>query len=132
MSGSRLLLATGLGVLMLLALACARRRDGAQLAARALPDSVFVEVINENYYDARVHLIYAGGARHPLGTIGGNQRQPAVAIAWQPRSFVVEVTLIIGGGVYRSDAIDVTAGDVVEIRVPPNLDASGFFRRIPR
>jgi len=96
------------------------------------PESVFVEVVNDNYYDVRVHTIYAGGARHSLGTIAGNQRQLAVAIPWQPRSLTVEVTLIIGGGVYRSDPIDVAAGDVVQVRVPVSLEASGFFRRVRR
>jgi len=101
-------------------------------AGAVMPESVFVEVVNDNYYDARVHTIYDGGGRHSLGTIAGNRRQIARAIPWQPRSLTVEVTLIIGGGVYRSDAIDVAAGDLVQVRVPANLETSGFFRRVRR
>lgn len=95
-------------------------------------DSIFVEVINDNYYDARVHVIYQGGARHTVGTVTGNARQAAVAIPWQPRALVIEIALIVGTGVYQSIALDVTAGDVVEVRIPPNLDVSAFFRRVGR
>jgi len=120
--------------LVVLGVACGRRQ-GSRVATEATPappDSVFVAVVNDNYYDARIHVIYAGGARYALGTIAGNRREPVRAIPWLPRSFVVEVKLVIGGGVYRSDAIDLAAGDIVEIRVPVNLAASGLFRRISR
>jgi hypothetical protein len=93
-------------------------------------DSVFVEVVNDNYYDARVHVIYQRGARHSIGTIAGNSRHAAVAIPWQPRALVIELALIVGSGVFQSDALDVTAGDVVVVRIPPNLDVSAFFRRV--
>jgi hypothetical protein len=99
-------------------------------AALTAPDSVFVEIINDNYYDVRVHMIYEGGSRHSLGTIAGNRRQGAISILWQPRPLVAEVTVIIGGGVYLSDKVDVAAGDVVQIRVPPNIESSTFFRRV--
>lgn len=100
--------------------------------APAVPDSVFVEVVNDNYYDVRVHVVYDGGARFSLGTISGNKRQDAVAIAWYPRLLMVEVAVIIGGGVYLSDRVNAAAGDVVQVRIPPNIDASGFFRRVSR
>ena len=100
--------------------------------APAPPESVFVEVINENYYDARVHLVYDGGMRISLGTVSGNGREPAKAVPWYPRALYVEIRLIIGGGVYQSQKIDVPKGDVLEIRVPANLATSGFFRRVSR
>lgn len=120
--------------LVVFGVACARAKDVRvqPAAAGTAPDSVFVEVINDNYYDARIHLIYDGGLRHSLGTIAGNQRQAGVAITWQPRALFVEVTLIIGGGVYRSDRIHVSPGDVLEVRVPANIASSGFFRRVRR
>jgi len=116
-----------------LAAACAHGRatDVRQAPAAEAPDSVFVEVINDNYYDARLYAVYAGGARYPLGTVGGNLRQARVAIPWSPRPLVVELLLVIGGGRYVSDALSAQPGEVVEIRLPPNLDASGFFRRAP-
>lgn len=93
---------------------------------------MFVEVVNDNYYDARVHLIYDGGTRHSLGTIASNARGPTEAVPWLPRPLFVEVTLVVGGGVYRSQAIDVVQGEVLVIRVPANLETSGFFRRVRR
>ena len=95
-------------------------------------DSVLVEVVNDNYYDARIHLVYDGGTRHSLGTVASNGRQAAKAIPWLPRPLYVEVTLVVAGGVYRSQAIDVIRGEVLEIRVPANLETSGFFRRVRR
>jgi hypothetical protein len=126
---SRIRIALALGLVA----ACAGRsgvRDVEPADAATEPDSVFVEVINDNYYDVRIHVLYEGGARVSLGTVGGNRRQGAVAIAWHPRALVVEVTLIIGGGVYVSDKVNVGAGDTVEVRVPVNIEASGFFRRV--
>jgi len=119
--------------LIVAALACARRRDASvQSDATGAGDSMFVAVINENYYDARVHLVYDGGAPYSLGTVGGNQRTAVRTVPWLPRPLVVEVSLIVGGGTYRSDRIDVARGDVLEIRVPPDLQTSGFFRRVSR
>lgn len=112
--------------------AACQRRSAVQVQPSKEPvsDSVFVEVVNDNYYDARVHVIYQGGARHSIGTIVGNTRHDPVAIPWQPRALVIEIALIVGSGVYRSDGLDVAAGDVVAVRIPPNLDVSAFFRRV--
>lgn len=114
------------------ACASAQQLQDEPVVALAPPDSVFIEVINDNYYDARIHVIYDGGARYSLGTIAGNQRQAEMAIPWQPRSLVAEVTLIIQGGVYLSDVLDVAPGDLVQIRLPPDMASSAFFRRVPR
>jgi hypothetical protein len=118
----------------LLGAGCARKPDGrvAPKEAAAGADSVFIDVINDNYYDARVYAIYDGGARHPLGTIDGNQRVDRLAIPWRPRTIVFEVTLLVEGGTYRSDGMNVAAGDLVEIRLPPNIGSSVFFRRVSR
>jgi hypothetical protein len=96
------------------------------------PDSVFITVINDNYYDARIHAIYDGGARHALGTIGGNERQGGLAIPWQPRPLAFEVILLVDGRVYRSEEMNVPAGDLVLLRLPPNIESSMFFRRVSR
>ncbi|MGH7529328.1 MAG: hypothetical protein ACREMN_03010 [Gemmatimonadales bacterium] len=127
--------------LVLLSLACARSRDvtvqrgegqGAGAGAGDVGDTLFVEVINDNYYDARIHLVYDGGAPYSLGTVPGNQSVPLQSVPWQPRPLVVEISLVIAGGTYRSDRIDVAPGDVLQIRVPADLQDSGFFRRVAR
>ena len=116
---------------VVLAVTCARGRAvDVQHVTPDTPDSVFVEVINDNYYDARLYALYAGGARYPLGTVGGNLSQARVAIPWTPRPLVVELFLVIGGGHYVSDVLSPQPGEVVQVRLPPNLDASGFFRRV--
>jgi hypothetical protein len=118
--------------LAVLGVACGRAQGvGPQSATpESAPAGIVVQVINDNYYDARIRLIYDGGLRRSLGTIGGNGGQAKVTVPWQPRALVVEVTLVIGGGVYRSDRIHVSPGDVLEVRVPANLESSGFFRRV--
>ena len=121
--------------LAVLGVACARAPKDVRLepaAPEAAPAGIAVEVVNDNYYDARIHVIYEGGMRRSLGTISGNGHRAKVEIPWQPRALVVEVTLIIGGGVYRSDRIHVSPGDVLDVRVPANLESSGFFRRVRR
>ena len=120
--------------LVILGVACAGRQGTRAEAgdAPAAADSVFVTVVNDNYYDARIHVVYDGGARYPLGTIASNHREPVITIPWLPRPFVVEVTLVIAGGVYRSQPMDASRGEFVEIRVPANLSQSGFFRRVGR
>ena len=94
------------------------------------PDSVFVEVTNDHFYEARVHAIYDGGQRFSLGTIAGNGNHAQVAIGWQPRSIVFEINFVVGAGVYLSYPVEAAPGDVIEVRVPPNIEASGFFRRV--
>src|SRR5947208_3483372 len=88
--------------------------------------------VERQLYDARVHVIYEGGTRHSLGTIASNARGPTTPVPWLPRPLFIEVTLVVGGGVYRSQAIDVVQGEVLQIRVPADLETSGFFRRVRR
>jgi hypothetical protein len=119
--------------LALLGSACAAgSQEIDESAVLALPDSIYVEVVNDNFYDARVHAIYQGGARYTLGTIHGNGGHSETALAWQPRMLTFEVSFIIGGGAYVSHPVDVARGDVVEVRLPQNIEASGFFRRVSR
>jgi hypothetical protein len=132
-SGAAVRRAVGVA-LVVLGAACGLGRGARRASAEtpAQPDSLFVEVINDNYYDARLHLIYEGGGRLSLGTVPGNERQPVHAVPWYPRRLTVEVRLVIGGGVYRSQPIDAAKGDILQIRVPANLETSGFFRRVSR
>jgi hypothetical protein len=37
---------------------------------------------------------------------------------------------VISGAAYVTHPIDVTRGESLELRLPPNIDASGFFRRV--
>ena len=110
---------------------CASLR-GPKGAGATQPDSVRVDVVNDNYYDARMHAVWAGGQRRSLGTIAGNGGRTRVALAWEPRALVFEVLLITEGSAYVSQSVDVTPGESIEVRVPVNIASSGFFRRVRR
>jgi hypothetical protein len=100
--------------------------------AAAGPDSVVVDVLNENYYAARIHAVYASGQRHSLGTIAGSGGRSEAVLAWEPRALVFEVLLVTAGATYLTQPVDVAAGESIELRVPSNIAESGFFRRVRR
>lgn len=96
------------------------------------PDSVLVQVVNDNFYDARIHAVWDGGQRVSLGTVAGNGNRAEASIRWEPRPIVFEILFIIGGTAYVSHPVEVERGDIIEVRLPRNIDMSGFFRRLPR
>lgn len=120
---------------MCVLLACARLPGMGKSAKRQAgtpPDSVFVDVLNEHYYDARIHAVYSGGQRRSLGTIAGNGGRARRGLAWEPRALLFEVVFVTDGSAYVSYPMDVAAGNSIEIRLPSNIDESGFFRRMRR
>jgi hypothetical protein len=118
--------------LALTAAACAGRRSGERGASQTAADSVFIDALNDNYFDARVHAVYTGGQRRSLGTVVGNGGRTRTALAWEPHALVFEVTFIISGAAYVSHPVEVMRGEELEVRLPPNIDESGFFRRVSR
>lgn len=110
----------------LLSAACATRRGAPQ------PESFVVDVLNENFYAARVHAIWNGANRRPLGTIDGNGGRARATLGWEPRALAFEVQLVTEGSSWISQQVDVSPGDSIELRVPSNIRESGFFRRVPR
>lgn len=119
--------------LALVAIACARSPSGAKGGAvAARRDSIAVDVVNENYFEARIHALYEGGQRRSLGTIAGNGGRSRMSLAWEPRSLVFEILFVIDGAAYVSLPVDVAPGESIEVRVPSNISESGFFRRLRR
>jgi hypothetical protein len=121
----------GATALAFVAVGCAGLR-APRGAAQTRPDSVRVDVLNENYYAARIHAVWTGGHRRPMGTIDGNGGRTRVALAWEPRGLVFEVLLVTEGSAYVTQSVDVTPGESIELRVPANISESGFFRRVRR
>ncbi len=122
-----LLLAVGL------ASACGGGRE-IEIRRGATPqvnDSIYVEVVNDHYSDARVYAVYESGARYPLGLIVGKTKAPLMPILWQPRRFVFEISFIGAEGLFHSEDLILEAGDVIQLRIPPNIASSAFFRRPP-
>ncbi|MGH7449201.1 MAG: hypothetical protein ACRELT_16630 [Longimicrobiales bacterium] len=119
-------------VLALTATACAARQNSDGVESPASADSIFIDALNENFYDARVHAVYTGGQRRSLGTIAGNGGRTQTALPWEPHALVFEVSFILSGAAYESHPLEVARGQQVEVRLPPNIDGSGFFRRVLR
>lgn len=119
--------------LALLGSACSRASDfdGSGPAA-TWADSIVVEAVNDHFYDARVHAVFAGGKRLTLGTIAGNGGYAEVPLVWEPRALVFEISFIVSGAQYVSVPVDVARGEHVALRLPPNIDMSGYFRRVSR
>lgn len=118
--------------LVLLTPGCAGRQDQARDADATEADSIVIVAVNENYYDARVHAVYDGGPQMTLGTIAGNGGTVQAAVPWDPRALIFEISFIISGRDYVSEPVTVTRGEHLELRLPANIDMSGFFRRAPR
>lgn len=117
--------------LMMLATSCAivpgNRKSN---AAAAQADSIQVFVLNENYYDARIHALFDGGGRRSMGTIPGNGGRAVVPLAWEPRALTFDVQFVTAGTRYLTYPIDLAPGDSIELRLPINISGSGAFRRI--
>lgn len=130
MSRSRSARLHGLALALTAALgSCAGLRSEASEPGTAR-DSVYVEAVNDHFYDARIHAIYAGGQRQSLGTIPGNGGEARLTIPWEPRALTFQIMFVVGGQTYRSLSVDVDRNERLELRIPPNIDSSGFFRRI--
>jgi hypothetical protein len=122
--------ARGLAMLAAVALtACAGLRSEAPEPGTR-PDSVYIEAINDHFYEARIHAIYAGGQRQTLGTVPGNGGHARLTMPWEPRALTFQIMFVVSNATYQSVSIDVNRNERIELRVPPNIDASGFFRRI--
>lgn len=114
--------------------ACATQAGGINVVRPEVPaarDSIAITVINDHWYDARVYAVYGGAMRYPLGVIGNKREVGPIVIPWQIQELSMEVDLIIAPGRYVTDEILVQPGDIVELRIPPNISSSGFFRPMP-
>ncbi len=121
-------------VLLLVGVACAGNRGGIEVVhpeSSMVRDSVTISVFNDHWYDARVYAVYGDAMRYPLGVIGNKRDAGPFTIPWQVQPLAMEIDFVIESGRYVSDEILVDPGDLVELRIPPNIAASGFFRRIP-
>lgn len=94
------------------------------------PDSVYIQAVNDHFYDARIHAVYAGGQRRSLGTVHGNGGEAQLTIPWEPRALTFQIMFVVSGQTYLSLAMDVNRNERLELRIPPNIESSGFFRRI--
>jgi hypothetical protein len=124
-------LTSTLAITLAAAAACggAREIDVRHAAAPDVQDSVYVQVSNNQFYDARVYVLFEGGARYSLGMIVGHMKGEVTPVLWQPRPMVFEISFIAQEGLYYSDEVVVDPGDMVFLSIPPNIGSSAFFRR---
>lgn len=125
MSALSRLLALALAVVVA---ACSARHDDS--SGTAAEERVVVATFNDHFYDARIHAVYGGGKRQTLGTIAGNGGKSEVEIGWEPSGLVFHIDFIISNEEYVTWPIDVNRGQHIELRLPPNIGASGYFRRV--
>jgi len=116
------------------AVACAGNRGGIAVThpeSAFARDSITISVLNDHWYDARVYVVYGDAIRYPLGVVANKREAGPFTIPWHVQPLAMEVDFIIEYGRYLSDEILVDPGDLVELRIPPNIAASGFFRIVP-
>ncbi len=123
---------TIVAALLLVVAACSRSSPItiARGPAPLVRDSIIVTVINDHFYEARVHAVYNQGLRYPLGVMGMKRDNGPFTIPWHIEELAFEVDMITIPGRYVSDEILVQPGDLVELRIPPNIASSAFFTAI--
>ncbi len=114
-------------VALLSAAACSRGTPAVGGLSPLLDDSVTITVVNDNYYDAGVYAQYEGGIRDRLGTVTGNTSQ-TFKIRYHPRLLIMRMHLI-GVGTALSNELTVDPGDVLELRLMPDLHRRVVRRR---
>ncbi len=130
--GRHAVMTTMLVTCVVVAVACGSGREVKvrRAVAPAVQDSIYVQVVNNHFSDARVYALYESGARYPLGLVVGKGRAQEAAILWQPRPLIFEISFIAEEGVYLTEELILDPGDLIQLNIPPNISSSAFFRRV--
>ena len=88
------------------------------------PQELTMHVINENFYDATIYAVDQGGTRQRLGIVSGHSEE-TFRFRWHTMEMSVEIRLLAVGST-QTYSLPVNEGDVLELRVQPDL-----HRRIP-
>jgi hypothetical protein len=130
--GRQVVMLTTLATAVLVAAACggAREVQVRRAVAPTVADSIYVQLANDHFNDARVYALYEGGARYPLGLVIGKGSVQEAALLWQPRPLVFEISFIAEDGVYLTEELMLEPGDLIQLNIPPNISSSAFFRRV--
>ena len=130
--GRQVAMLTTLATAVLVAAACGGGREVRvrRAVAPTVADSIYVQLVNDHFSDARVYALYEGGGRYPLGLVIGKGKEQEAAILWQPRPLVFEISFIAEEGLYLTEELMLEPGDLIQLNIPPNISSSAFFRRV--
>lgn len=110
-----LLIMVGVG----LGAACSRSAPAMGGLSPDVPDSVRIDVVNDNFYDADIFSEYEGDVRRRLGMVNGFSSR-SFSIPYRPAQLVM-VMRLIGAGEAVSNILAVNPGDILELRLLPDL-----------
>ncbi len=115
-------------LVLLLALACGRGTPAVGgLSPSVEDDSITITVVNDNFYDANIFAQYEGQIRDRLGIVTGNTSQ-TFRLRYYPGLLIMQMQLI-GVGTALSNELVVGPGDVLELRLQPDLHRRVIRRR---
>jgi len=100
-------------------IACSRSTPAIGGLAPEMPDSVTIEVVNENFYDADIYSEYEGEVRRRLGMVSGFSKG-SFRIPWRTNRLIMVMKLIGVGEAFSNDLV-VSPGDILELRLLPDL-----------
>jgi len=90
-------------------------------------NEVALNVINQNYYDARLYARWRNGRRFSIGYVDGFQEERFV-FRWEYYDLQIEINLL-SVGVHETPWMNVERGDELELVIDPALDRSIRIRR---
>jgi hypothetical protein len=108
----------GLLVVLMAAAACASG-GSTPPSDRPVTDSITIEVVNNNFYDANIYAQYEGQNRNRLGMVFGHGTG-TFHVRWH-QSDLRMVMSLVGGGTATSNSLVVSPGDVVRLELMPDL-----------
>lgn len=90
--------------------------------------TIRIEITNLNWADATVYA-FRGGERHRLGSVTGKTDQVFTMDWIQSYDLHFEIDLLAGGSC-TTDTLNVSPGEIVELRIPIAMDRRGYCRGV--
>lgn len=98
--------------------ACGPTPQPVTSATPAETQTVTIEVVNQNFYDANILANYEGEVQRRLGFVQGFQTD-TFTLPWRNHQLVM-ISQFVGGGGVVSNILTVSPGDVLEFRILPD------------
>lgn len=105
-------------VVIVTTVACGRTNPSVGGASPEPPQTVMIEVVNQNFYDVNVLAAYEGDVQRRLGFVQGFQTD-TFTLPWRSQQLVM-ISEFVGGGGIVSNVLDVNRGDFLELVILPD------------